>query len=90
MTNSTGFNFASNYFLIELAGEEEIADFFKSFYLRLDTRVFVYFGSNGGIVVKEVYRLRPNVEPLKVLPYANWELSKGYQLLDDRGEKIQR
>ena len=84
MTNGTGFSFASNYFLIELSNENSISTFFKRFFLRLDTRAFAYYESNGQLEIKEVYRLRSNEEPLILLPYATWKPGIGLQLLDER------
>ena len=56
MRKGTAFNFATNYFLIELANENYIAEFFDMFYLRLDTRAFAYYKSETQIEIKEVYK----------------------------------
>ena len=87
MKNGTGFSFGSNYFLIELSNENAISNFFETFFLRLDTRAFVYFESNGQLEIKEVYRIGSTETPLILLPYATWKPDMGLQLLDDRSKE---
>ena len=88
MRNGTAFNYAANYFLIELSEEIVIEDFFERFYLRLDTRAFAFYEFGTQVEIKEVYKLRPTHTQLEILPHSIWKQDTGLQLLKHEGVKI--